>query len=69
MNEIQRLEKLEAVFAQMLADKAAEMAECYDGLTQDLEAAKTAILVRAVELSTPDLPPRLRAALFLENDQ
>jgi hypothetical protein len=35
----------------------------------DVEAATAAILIRALELATPELSPEKRASLFLSNDE
>lgn len=63
MNESDELK-----IATMLLNSADEFAAnaCKD--EQDIDAATAAILVRALELATPDLSPQRRASLFCDID-
>lgn len=63
MNDAQELE-----VAHEVVSKAANGAWRHDVILEDMSAATAAILVRALELATPDLSPQRRASLFCDID-
>ena len=66
--QLTQIEKQELANAWRLQYEAWRLAcDEVDNLA-DITAASVAILVRAVELSTPELSAKLRAALFLEQE-
>jgi len=61
-------EQQETTAAKLVFDKANVLAWALCDEPQDRDAATAAILVRALELATPDLSPQRRASLFCDID-
>ena len=62
-------EQQETTAAKLVLDKADFWAYVYCNNFEDKDAATAAILIRALELTTPDLSPQRRAYLFLQEEE